>query len=67
MWIQYKHQSHQHDPGQAKMMAIMPFIFGVMFFLFPDGLVLVRGSQETTRRSCSRANQQSGGTSRACR
>jgi YidC/Oxa1 family membrane protein insertase len=25
---------------QAKMMAIMPFIFGIMFFLFPAGLVL---------------------------
>jgi len=25
---------------QAKMMMIMPFVFGVMFFFFPAGLVL---------------------------
>jgi YidC/Oxa1 family membrane protein insertase len=25
---------------QAKVMAAMPFIFGVMFFFFPAGLVL---------------------------
>jgi len=28
------------DPMQAKMMWIMPLIFGVMFFFFPAGLVL---------------------------
>ena len=40
MWIQYKLNPTPPDPVQAKMMAIMPFIFGVMFFLFPAGLVL---------------------------
>ena len=28
------------DPVQAKVMMIMPFVFGVMFFFFPAGLVL---------------------------
>jgi YidC/Oxa1 family membrane protein insertase len=28
------------DPGQQRMMMIMPLIFGVMFFNFPSGLVL---------------------------
>ena len=28
------------DPTQAKMMWLMPLIFGVMFFVFPAGLVL---------------------------
>ena len=28
------------DPAQAKMMKVMPVIFGVMFFFFPSGLVL---------------------------
>jgi YidC/Oxa1 family membrane protein insertase len=28
------------DPAQAKMMWIMPVAFGVMFFVFPSGLVL---------------------------
>ena len=28
------------DPMQARMMAVMPFIFGAMFFFFPAGLVL---------------------------
>ncbi len=28
------------DPVQAKVMMIMPFVFGVMFFFFPSGLVL---------------------------
>jgi YidC/Oxa1 family membrane protein insertase len=28
------------DPMQARMMWIMPIIFGVMFFFFPAGLVL---------------------------
>jgi YidC/Oxa1 family membrane protein insertase len=40
MWIQYKLNPTPPDPVQARMMAIMPFIFGVMFFLFPAGLVL---------------------------
>ncbi|HEY9131096.1 MAG TPA: membrane protein insertase YidC [Dyella sp.] len=28
------------DPAQAKMMKVMPILFGVMFFFFPSGLVL---------------------------
>jgi len=28
------------DPNQAKMMMMMPLIFGVMFYNFPSGLVL---------------------------
>lgn len=28
------------DPGQQRMMMLMPLIFGVMFFNFPSGLVL---------------------------
>jgi YidC/Oxa1 family membrane protein insertase len=39
-WIQYTLQPTPPDPMQAKMMMIMPFIFGVMFFFFPSGLVL---------------------------
>jgi YidC/Oxa1 family membrane protein insertase len=40
MWVQYKLNPTPPDPVQAKVMAAMPFIFGVMFFLFPAGLVL---------------------------
>lgn len=40
MWIQYKLNPTPPDPVQARMMAIMPFIFGAMFFFFPSGLVL---------------------------
>jgi YidC/Oxa1 family membrane protein insertase len=40
MWIQYKLNPTPPDPVQARMMAIMPFIFGAMFFFFPAGLVL---------------------------
>ena len=40
MWIQYKLNPTPPDPVQAKMMAIMPFICGAMFFFFPSGLVL---------------------------
>jgi YidC/Oxa1 family membrane protein insertase len=40
MWIQFKLNPTPPDPVQAKMMALMPFIFGIMFFLFPAGLVL---------------------------
>jgi len=39
-WIQFKLNPTPADPVQAKMMATMPFIFGVMFFFFPSGLVL---------------------------
>ncbi len=39
-WIQFKLQPTPPDPVQAKMMMIMPFVFGVMFFFFPSGLVL---------------------------
>jgi len=40
MWVQYKLHPTPPDPIQAKVMAAMPFIFGVMFFFFPAGLVL---------------------------
>lgn len=40
MWIQYKLNPTPPDPVQAKVMMLMPFIFGVMFFFFPAGLVL---------------------------
>ena len=40
MWIQYHLNPTPPDPTQAKMMAVMPFIFGAMFFFFPAGLVL---------------------------
>jgi YidC/Oxa1 family membrane protein insertase len=40
MWVQYKLNPTPPDPIQAKVMAAMPFIFGVMFFFFPAGLVL---------------------------
>jgi len=39
-WIQFTLQPTPPDPMQAKMMMIMPFVFGVMFFFFPSGLVL---------------------------
>ncbi len=40
MFIQYKLNPAPPDPTQAKMMLIMPLIFGVTFFFFPAGLVL---------------------------
>jgi YidC/Oxa1 family membrane protein insertase len=40
MWAQYKLNPTPPDPIQTKVMAAMPFIFGIMFFLFPAGLVL---------------------------
>ena len=40
MLVQTKLNPEPPDPIQAKMMKIMPFAFGVMFFFFPAGLVL---------------------------
>ena len=40
MIIQTKMNPTPPDPVQAKVMMIMPFAFGVMFFFFPAGLVL---------------------------
>ena len=40
MIIQTKMSPTPPDPVQAKVMQIMPFAFGVMFFFFPAGLVL---------------------------
>ncbi len=40
MIVQYKLNPTPPDPIQAKVMATMPYIFGVMFFFFPAGLVL---------------------------
>jgi YidC/Oxa1 family membrane protein insertase len=40
MIVQTKLNPTPPDPIQAKVMMAMPFIFGVMFFWFPSGLVL---------------------------
>jgi YidC/Oxa1 family membrane protein insertase len=40
MLIQTKLNPTPPDPIQAKVMMMMPFIFGAMFFFFPSGLVL---------------------------
>ena len=40
MLIQTKLNPTPPDPIQAKITMIMPFVFGVMFFFFPAGLVL---------------------------
>ena len=40
MMIQTKLNPTPPDPIQAKVMMLMPFIFGLMFFSFPAGLVL---------------------------
>lgn len=40
MIIQMKISPQPTDPTQAKVMAIMPIVFGIMFFFFASGLVL---------------------------
>lgn len=40
MLIQAKLNPTPPDPVQAKVMQLMPFVFGVMFLFFPAGLVL---------------------------
>jgi YidC/Oxa1 family membrane protein insertase len=40
MFLQTRLNPTPPDPIQAKMMLMMPLIFGVMFFFFPAGLVL---------------------------
>jgi YidC/Oxa1 family membrane protein insertase len=40
MLVQTKMNPTPPDPVQAKVMMIMPFAFGVMFYFFPAGLVL---------------------------
>lgn len=40
MFIQTKLSPSSPDPLQAKIMTIMPLVFGIMFFFFPAGLVL---------------------------
>jgi YidC/Oxa1 family membrane protein insertase len=40
MWVQYKLNPTPPDPVQAKVFAVMPFIFGGMMIFFPSGLVL---------------------------
>jgi YidC/Oxa1 family membrane protein insertase len=40
MFVQMKLNPTPPDPIQAKVMMMMPLIFGVMFFWFPAGLVL---------------------------
>lgn len=40
MILQTKLNPTPPDPVQAKVMMVMPFVFGIMFFWFPAGLVL---------------------------
>jgi len=40
MIVQTKMKPTPPDPVQAKVMMIMPLVFGVMFYFFPSGLVL---------------------------
>jgi YidC/Oxa1 family membrane protein insertase len=40
MFVQYKLNPAPADPAQAKVMMIMPLVFGITFFFFPAGLVL---------------------------
>jgi YidC/Oxa1 family membrane protein insertase len=40
MILQTKMNPTPPDPVQAKVMMIMPLVFGVMFYFFPSGLVL---------------------------
>ncbi len=40
MFLQTKLSPVPPDPVQAKVMMIMPLVFGIMFFFFPAGLVL---------------------------
>jgi YidC/Oxa1 family membrane protein insertase len=40
MFIQTRLNPTPPDPMQARMMMMMPLIFGIMFFFFPAGLVL---------------------------
>jgi YidC/Oxa1 family membrane protein insertase len=40
MLVQTRLNPTPPDPLQARMMLIMPLVFGVMFFFFPSGLVL---------------------------
>lgn len=40
MFLQIKLNPTPTDPMQAKMMIVMPLVFGVMFFFFASGLVL---------------------------
>ena len=40
MIIQTRLNPEPPDPVQAKVMKIMPLMFGVFFFWFPSGLVL---------------------------
>jgi YidC/Oxa1 family membrane protein insertase len=40
MFIQQKLSPTPPDPMQAKMMMVLPLVFGVLFMMFPAGLVL---------------------------
>ena len=40
MIVQMKLSPQPTDPVQAKVMMVMPLVFGVMFFFFASGLVL---------------------------
>jgi YidC/Oxa1 family membrane protein insertase len=40
MWFQQTLNPPPPDPMQAKIMKLMPFMFGIFFLWFPSGLVL---------------------------
>lgn len=40
MYIQFKLNPTPPDPMQARIMMVMPLVFGAMMFMFPSGLVL---------------------------
>jgi YidC/Oxa1 family membrane protein insertase len=40
MFLQFKLNPTPPDPMQARIMMIMPLVFGAMMFMFPAGLVL---------------------------
>ena len=40
MFLQIKLNPTPPDPMQARIMMIMPLVFGAMMFMFPAGLVL---------------------------
>src|SRR3546814_8768978 len=48
MFLQIKLNPTPPDPTQAKIMMIMPLVFGGMMFFFPAGLVLYWRSEEHT-------------------
>ena len=65
MFLQFKLNPTPPDPMQARIMMIMPLVFGAMMFMFPSGLVLywvvnnilsIAQQQYITRRLARAAN-----------